>query len=83
MRTKESNLEHLKNMKEQLTHRYRFHVGNEEKKERLLNPDAEFMQLIESSVKELEEKNILQFTTHNCGKNVAQQRLIKFIINTL
>jgi hypothetical protein len=63
-------------------HRYRFHVP-ESKKEKLLKPDPEFMSLIESSVKEMEEKNILQFTTSNCGKNVAQQRLIKYLIQTL
>jgi hypothetical protein len=69
--------------KETNLHRYRFHCGNPEKKTKLLNPDPEFMMLIESSIKELEEPNILQFTTSNCGKTVAQQRLIKYLINTL
>ena len=69
--------------KETNLHRYRFHCGTPEKKTKLLNPDTEFMMLIESSIKELEEANILQFTTSNCGKTVAQQRLIKYLINTL
>lgn len=69
-------------MKEQSLHRYRFHVPAE-KMERLLNPNAELMQLIESSVKKLGDLNMIQFTTLNCGKTTAQQRLIKYLINTL
>ena len=63
-------------------HRYRFHAPAE-KMEKLLNPDAELMQLIESSVKHLGELNMIQFTTQNCGKTIAQQRLIKYLIYTL
>lgn len=68
--------------KETALHRYRFHVP-ESKKQKLLNPDPELMNLIESSVKLMDESNIIQFTTSNCGKNVAQKRLIKYLIDTL
>lgn len=67
---------------EQTMHRYRFHVPPA-KLEKLLYPDPELMQLIESSVKKLGEVNMIQFTTLNCGKTTAQQRLIKYLINTL
>jgi hypothetical protein len=63
-------------------HRFRFHVPAE-KQETLLSPSAELMQLIESSVKILPDLNMIQFTTSNCGKTTAQQRLIKYLIYTL
>lgn len=66
---------------EQKNHRSRFFCPAE-KTERLLNPDPELMRLIESSVKKLDE-NQIEFNTQNCGKTVAQQRLIKYLINTL
>jgi hypothetical protein len=63
-------------------HRFRFHAPVD-KQEKLLSPDPELMQLIESSVKPLGDLNMIQFTTSNCGKTIAQQRLIKYLINTL
>lgn len=63
-------------------HRFRFHAPAD-KQEKLLAPDPELMQLIESSVKPLGDLNMIQFTTQNCGKTIAQQRLIKYLINTL
>lgn len=63
-------------------HRFRFHAPVD-KQAKLLAPDPELMQLIESSVKPLGDLNMIQFTTQNCGKTIAQQRLIKYLINTL
>jgi hypothetical protein len=31
----------------------------------------------------LGDLNMIQFTTGNCGKTIAQQRLIKYLIYTL
>ena len=69
-------------MEDNKHHRFRFHAPNEVL-DKLLTPDTEFMLLIESSVKKLGDLNMIQFTTSNCGKTIAQQRLIKYLINTL
>lgn len=71
-------------------HNYRFFV-RKEVAEKLLTYDGS---LIESKVKQVatnladEEQPtnnniLLQFSTQNCGQRVAQQRLIKFLIEAL
>jgi len=69
-------------MEDNKQHRFRFHAP-EDVKDKLLNADPELMSLIESSVKPLGDLNMIQFTTNNCGKTIAQQRLIKYLIYTL
>ena len=71
-----------RNMEDYKNHRFRFHAPADAL-EKLCNPDEDFMKLIESSVKPLGDLNMIQFTTGNCGKTIAQQRLIKYLIYTL
>jgi hypothetical protein len=71
-------------------HNYRF-ICRREVAEKLLNYDGS---LLEAKVKQvatdLEQDEqptsatiFLQFSTQNCGQRVAQQRLIKFLIEAL
>lgn len=71
-------------------HNYRF-ICRKEVAEKLLSYDGS---LLEAKVKQvatdLEQDEqpsnanlFLQFTTQNCGQRVAQQRLIKFLIEAL
>jgi hypothetical protein len=71
-------------------HNYRF-ICRREVAEKLLNYDGS---LLEAKVKQvatdLEQDEqptsatmLLQFSTQNCGQRVAQQRLIKFLIEAL
>jgi hypothetical protein len=71
-------------------HNYRF-LCRKEVAEKLLNYDGS---LLESKVKQVatdleqdeqpDTKNVfLQFTTQNCGQRVAQQRLIKYMLEAL
>jgi len=73
-------------MEEKYTnHRIRFYCDHETM-EKLVNFDGS---LIESKVKRVltgDENQVnctVQFSTSNCGKVVAQQRLINFLINAL
>ena len=71
-------------------HNYRF-LCRKEVAEKLLSYDGS---LLESKVKQVatdleqdeqpDTKNVfLQFTTQNCGQRVAQQRLIKYMLESL
>lgn len=71
-------------------HNYRF-LCRKEVAEKLLNYDGS---LLESKVKQVatdleqdeqpDTKTVfLQFTTQNCGQRVAQQRLIKYMLEAL
>jgi hypothetical protein len=76
----------IKQMEDKYTnHRIRFYCDRETM-EKLVSYDGS---LIESKVKRVLTGNddqancTVQFSTSNCGKVVAQQRLINFLINAL
>ncbi len=71
-------------------HNYRFFC-KKEVAEKLLNYDGSLLEAkvkqVATSLEEDEQQNpvslFLQFSTQNCGQRVAQQRLIKFLIEAL